>query len=185
MTFRNLKENEAALQNALDEVQRLASTDYLTGLHNRRHFMELAEYEFNRAHRYSRLLFAIMLDIDLFKQVNDTHGHAVGDQVLREIAECCHQTKREVDIVGRVGGEEFAILLPESDLAAACQFAERLRQIIAHKIIKTESGPVMVTASLGAATLDDECFTLDNILASADQALYTAKRNGRNRVCCG
>jgi diguanylate cyclase (GGDEF)-like protein len=163
-------------------VQRLAITDSLTGLYNRRHFFELADNELQRARRYRRFLSAIMLDIDHFKQVNDTHGHAVGDHVLKEVADCCRQTMRKEDVLGRYGGDEFAIMLPESNLVATCQVAERLRQRIAQKPIDTEVGPVTVTVSLGVSTLDDECSNPETLLANADQALYVAKRSGRNRV---
>jgi diguanylate cyclase (GGDEF)-like protein len=182
LLFRNLKKSESELGKALEEVQRLAITDSLTGLYNRRHFFELAEHELQRARRYRRSLSAIMLDIDHFKQVNDTYGHAVGDHVLKEVADSCRQAMRKEDVLGRYGGEEFVIMMPESNLVATCQVAERLRQSIAQKTIDTEVGPVMVTVSLGVITLDDECSTLETLLAGADQALYWAKRSGRNRV---
>ena len=124
-----------------------------------------------------------MVDIDHFKQVNDTSGHAVGDQVLQQVAEHCRQELRETDVVGRYGGDEFAILLPESDPVAAAQVAERLRQRIARQPLNTTTGPVAVTISLGIAALDDENLTLDILLSRADQALYDAKQGGRNRVC--
>ena len=149
LLFRNLKKSESELGNALEEVQRLAITDSLTGLYNRRHFFELAEHELQRARRYRRFLSAMMLDIDHFKQVNDTYGHAVGDHVLKEVADCCRQAMRKEDVLGRYGGDEFAIMLPESDLVTTCQVAERLRQSIAQKTIETEVGPVTVTVSLG------------------------------------
>ena len=182
LLFRNLKQSESELGKALEEVQRLAITDSLTGLYNRRHFLELAEHELQRARRYRRFLSAIMLDIDHFKQVNDTYGHAAGDHVLKEVADCCRQVMRKEDVLGRYGGEEFVIMLPESNLSATCQVAERLRQSIAQKTIDTEVGPVMVTVSLGVITLGDECSTLETLLAGADQDLYLAKRSGRNRV---
>jgi diguanylate cyclase (GGDEF)-like protein len=182
LLFRNLKKSESELGKALEEVQRLAITDSLTGLYNRRHFFELAEHELQRARRYRRSLSAIMLDIDHFKQVNDTYGHAVGDHVLKEVADSCRQAMLKEDVLGRYGGEEFVIMMPESNLVATCQVAERLRQSIAQKTIDTEVGPVMVTVSLGVITLDDECSTLETLLAGADQALYWAKRSGRNRV---
>ncbi len=183
LLFRNLKQNESALQNALEQVQRLAITDSLTGLYNRGHFFELAEHELQSARRYQHPLSAMMLDIDRFKLVNDTYGHAGGDQVLQAIAECCRQVMRKVDVLGRLGGEEFAIIMPETDLAAACQVAERLRQSIAEKTFDTEAGPVRVTVSIGVSTLDDRYSKPEALVAGADQALYVAKRNGRNRVC--
>lgn len=168
------------------EVQQLASTDSLTGLHNRRNFMELAKREFGRARRYQRPLAAIMLDLDHFKQVNDTHGHAVGDQVLQIVAERCQKTVREIDILGRYGGEEFIVLLLETDLNGACIVAERLRTAITSKPMRVGEGlELNVTASLGVAQRDENTTSLEILIARADQALYVAKHKGRNRVAIG
>jgi diguanylate cyclase (GGDEF)-like protein len=182
LLFRNLKRKEAALENALQEVQRLAITDYLTSLYNRRHFSKVGEDEVQRARRYRRSLSAIMLDIDHFKRVNDTYGHTVGDKILQGVAECCRHELRGVDVVGRYGGDEFVILLPENDLVAAEQVAERLRKSIAKRRLNTTKGPAKVTASLGVVTMDSENPTLETLLTRADQALYVAKQQGRNRV---
>lgn len=174
-----------AIENArlFGQVQQLSITDGLTGVYNRRHFFELAEREFERAHRYERLLSAIMVDIDNFKSVNDKFGHAAGDEVLRVIARRLLDCMREVDILGRYGGEEFAVLLPENDLASAQNVAERLRRRIADAPISLEHSPLTVTISLGVATPDKGCDSLAALLERADQALYTAKQEGRNRVC--
>lgn len=180
--FRNLKQSETALRNALEEVQKLAIIDALTGLYNRRHFFELAEFEFQRAHRYQRELSVIMLDIDDFKMVNDTYGHIIGDQVLQEIAESCRQETRKVDIVARYGGEEFIFLLPEIDIETAMQVAERLRENIATRKITTRAGSVTVTASLGLSNLTEDYPNLESLLIAADAALYQAKETGRNRI---
>jgi diguanylate cyclase (GGDEF)-like protein len=185
LLFRNLKRNEEALENALQEVHRLAITDYLTSLYNRRHFSKIGEGEVQRARRYRRPLSAIMLDIDHFKQMNDTYGHTVGDQILQGVAESCRQELRGVDVVGRYGGDEFVILLPENDLASAEQVAERLRKSIAQRRFTTTKGSVKVTASLGVAALDGKSPTLETLLSRADQALYGAKQSGRNRVSKG
>jgi diguanylate cyclase (GGDEF)-like protein len=185
LLFRNLTQSESELRKAMGEVQRLAITDPLTGLYNRRHFFELGEREIQGARRYKRSLSAIMMDIDHFKLVNDTYGHRIGDQVLQEIAERCRRAVRMVDVVGRYGGEEFAIILPETDLAAACRVADRLRESISGQTIATEAGPVVVTTSLGVSTLRNGTTKLDNLLDGADQALYVAKRSGRNRVSSG
>ena len=144
--------------------------------------MELAQREFRRARRHRRPLTAIMLDIDHFKKVNDTYGHAVGDQVLQIIAARCRETVREIDILGRYGGEEFVVLLLETDIDGTCVMAERLRQCVAEPPISTDGGPLVITISLGIAILDKECTDLDNLLRRADQALYVSKRNGRNRA---
>lgn len=182
LLYRNLKQSETALRQVLQEVQKLAVTDSLTGLLNRRHFFELAEHELRRAKRYSRPLSAIMLDVDHFKQINDTYGHAVGDTVLREVAQVCMRETRNVDVLGRYGGEEFVIVLPECETHAAREVAERLRQSIAELSVNTPEGPVQVTASLGVASLSSQSMTLDALIAAADTALYSAKRGGRDNV---
>jgi diguanylate cyclase (GGDEF)-like protein len=182
LLFRNLKQSETALRNALEEVQRLAITDSLTGLYSRRHLFELAGHEFQRARRYQLPLSVMMVDIDEFKRVNDTHGHAIGDQVLQGVAERCRKELREVDVIGRYGGDEFTALLPETGLSAACQVAERLRKNIAERTLDTKAGRITVTVSLGIAVLGDEHLTPESLLDRADQALYAAKQNGRNRV---
>jgi len=166
------------------ELARQARIDSLTGLSNRRHFIELADIELARAKRYDKPLSVLMLDLDEFKSINDTHGHQSGDRVLRKIGEVCVETLREVDIVGRVGGEEFAVLLPESDANQAADVAERLRQGIANAEILLESAaPLKVTASIGISTLTAIDTTIDKLLHLADKALYEAKRTGRNKVC--
>jgi len=173
-----------AIQNArlFSEVQLLASTDSLTGLHNRRHFIEMSKREFGRARRYQRPLTAIMMDIDHFKQVNDTYGHAVGDQALQIVAERLRKTVRDIDILGRYGGEEFAALLLETDLDEARIVAERLRQCAAEPPINIEGSTLTITISVGVASLDKGYTGLDTLLVRADQALYIAKQAGRNRV---
>lgn len=170
-----------ALEQAL---ARQAKTDSLTGLSNRRHFLELAEKELARARRYDKLLSVLMLDLDQFKGINDTHGHQTGDSVLRMVGEVCRRTLREVDIVGRLGGEEFAILLPEIDVMQAMEVAERLRQDIANAVIPLEQGGELnATASIGITTLTADDANIDKLLDLADKAMYEAKRTGRNRVC--
>jgi diguanylate cyclase (GGDEF)-like protein len=185
LLFRNLQRKEEAFENALQEVQRLAITDSLTNLYNRRHFSKVGEDEVQRACRYGRSLSAIMLDIDHFKQVNDTFGHTVGDQILQGVAASCRKALRGVDVLGRYGGDEFVILLPENDRAAAVQVAERLRKKIAHIRLNTTSGAVKVTASLGVASVECDKPSLETLLSHADKALYVAKRRGRNRVSKG
>ena len=177
-----------ALENArlFGEVQRLAITDGLTGMHTRRHFFELAERELNRARRFQHPVSAIMLDLDHFKQVNDTYGHAVGDQVLRVVAERCGESIRDIDILGRYGGEEFAVILPGTDLPGAQTMAERLRRSVADAPIPTDKGDLTVTISLGVASSaqgqDDDEKGVAALLNRADAAMYAAKQAGRNRV---
>jgi diguanylate cyclase (GGDEF)-like protein len=185
LLFRNMKRHEEALENALQEVQRLAITDSLTNLYNRRHFSKVGENEVQRVCRYGRSLSAIMLDIDHFKRVNDTFGHKVGDQILQGVAESCRQELRAVDVLGRYGGDEFVILLPENDRVAAGKVAERLRKTIAHRQLNTAKGPIKVTASLGVVSVDCDKPSLETLLSRADKALYVAKKRGRNRVSKG
>lgn len=164
------------------EMQRLAITDPLTGLYNRRHFYKLAEQELHRSRRYNHPLSAIMLDVDHFKHVNDTYGHAIGDEVLRSLAVICQNNLRHIDIHSRYGGEEFAFLLVETDLKGAQTVAERLRHRVAETPIMTKIGPVTVSISLGVAEATDDTPDLLSLLDHADVALYAAKQAGRNQV---
>jgi diguanylate cyclase (GGDEF)-like protein len=179
-----LRKSEEALRKAHNELERLASTDPLTGLYNRRHFVQLAESEVGRSRRYGHSLAAIMLDIDHFKQVNDIYGHGAGDKVLVLVAECCRRQLRSGDTAGRYGGDEFVIVLPESGLPAAEQFAERFRLRVMQESIDLEQN-LTVTVSLGVAALQGEGLTLEALLSRADKALYLAKRSGRNCVSSG
>ncbi|HUE99886.1 MAG TPA: diguanylate cyclase [Anaerolineales bacterium] len=164
------------------EVQSLALTDHLTGLQNRRSLFELGQVEFARAHRLNRPFCCMMLDLDHFKQVNDTYGHPVGDQVLKEFARRCKESVREIDLVGRYGGEELIILLPETDRETALQIAERLRSSIVVKPIKISDREIAITVSIGVATKDENTLQLETLIARADQAMYMAKHKGRNCV---
>jgi diguanylate cyclase (GGDEF)-like protein len=167
------------------ETQRLAITDELTSVHNRRHLFTLAEREVATARRYGRPVSAIMFDIDNFKRINDSHGHAVGDEVLRSVAARCSEVIRDVDVLGRYGGEEFAVLLPETPLQGAVETAERLRAAIGDRGISTSVGDVAVTISAGAAELSPETVDVHALLDRADAAMLFAKRLGRNRVQAG
>jgi len=169
------------------EVQQIAITDPLTGLYNRRGLLNIGRRELERAARYSRPLSAILFDIDFFKKVNDTHGHVFGDKVLRKVADCCRQHLRNVDIIGRYGGEEFLILLPETNASITRQIAERLRLAIAETLTWLDETPessryVQVTVSLGVASLTPGMQDLAELIERADQAQYRAKQLGRNRV---
>jgi two-component system, cell cycle response regulator len=167
---------------ARQELFALATKDALTGLRNRRYFLEGAETEFARSRRHGRGFALLLIDADHFKQVNDTRGHAAGDRALQGIAEICNRSLREVDLVGRLGGEEFAVAMPEADLVVACQVAERLRQQIGEHEVAAEDQAFRVTVSIGVAAASPADRTLDQMLRRADQALYTAKNSGRNRV---
>ncbi len=166
------------------ELKRQAHIDHLTGVSNRGYFMVQAEQELSRAVRYDKPLSLYMLDIDFFKKVNDSYGHKIGDLVLIKLAEICRQTLREVDIIGRVGGEEFVILLPETDLVEATEVAERLREAIAKSRVPLEGGlPLHFTVSIGVTSMVSKDDNMDVLLNLADKALYGAKEKGRNRVC--
>ncbi len=164
------------------EVQLAAITDDLTALFNRRYVMALAEQEFQRSRRFSRPLSAIMIDIDHFKNVNDTYGHAAGDQIIAEVGRRLHTGIRAIDIAGRYGGEEFVLVLPETALPGAGLLADRLRRGMAANPIPTVGGVLSITISLGVATTEPGLTDVASLIANADSALYAAKQAGRNRV---
>jgi diguanylate cyclase (GGDEF)-like protein len=159
----------------------MATTDGLTGLCNHRHFQELFDAMIARAERYGRKLSLILTDIDHFKSVNDTYGHPVGDKVLKRVAVVLGQGARRTDIVSRYGGEEFAVLMEETDRVGARHIAERIRTAVEAEIFHTEHGQFKSTISLGIATYPDDATVKAKLTECADQALYTAKRGGRNR----
>ncbi len=171
---------ELARQTA--EFERLSLTDSLTGVANRRHLNERAQVEIATVRRKRSPLAVVMFDIDNFKNVNDTYGHAVGDTVLRRIANVAKEWLRPPDLIARVGGEEFALLLPGVGLPEAVAIAERIRASIAGTSIESDDVPVRVTSSFGVATFDDAAETLDAVMRLADAALYSAKQAGRDRV---
>jgi diguanylate cyclase (GGDEF)-like protein/PAS domain S-box-containing protein len=167
------------------KVQRLATQDPLTGCFNRRHFFERAEQEMQRSLRYRRPLALVMMDIDAFKQVNDRFGHPVGDEALCHLVRLCQGQMRSIDLLGRYGGDEFAILMPETTLEGAHQAAERLLVQVQAMAITTPSGTCTMTVSIGIAGMVEgskETATLDGLVRRADQALYAAKSAGQNCV---
>lgn len=166
----------------LEDAQKRAETDSLTGLANHRHFFDLASNEFTRAMRYHHALTALMFDIDHFKEVNDNYGHSFGDKVLVSIANLCMQLFRSIDIVGRYGGEEFAVLLPETPVNTANEVAERLRRSVAAMIISHENTSISITISIGIASLQSGCVSVNGLISQADEALYSAKNAGRNKI---
>jgi len=170
----------AELELARRDAVRMATTDALTGIHNRRGLLALADREVKLAVRGARPLAAIAFDLDHFKRVNDTHGHAEGDRVLRAVAEAVLKEIRTTDLFGRVGGEEFLLVLPETSPEAAAQLAERIRLRLTREVVVGHP-PAPVTASLGVARLDGTG-TLESLQSDADAALYRAKQGGRNRV---
>ena len=164
------------------ELFRLATTDPLTGCLNRRQFMDMLAQEFARSQRHGHHLTLMALDLDFFKRINDGYGHAVGDQALKSFVATAHFTLRQTDYLGRLGGEEFAILLPETDMDQASRVAERLRHEVAQICIDTPLGHVQFTVSIGLARFQPGFGTSDELLCEADRALYQAKSSGRNRV---
>jgi len=179
-----LQRTHAQLQSAYTELGRLATTDPLTGLANRRHWMTLAKKEFQRSCRYQHPLSVLMLDLDHFKAVNDTYGHAVGDLALATATQAASSILRTQDCLGRYGGEEFVMLLPETDAAAAAIVAERIRKAIADPTITSlPSAPgLTLTVSIGGTSCQSTDTSIEAALNRADRALYQAKNRGRNRV---
>jgi diguanylate cyclase (GGDEF)-like protein len=180
----------AGTQDALQEVQRsnqmlerLAATDPLTGAGNRRQFIERIGAEIARAKRSGAPLSLLSLDLDHFKEINDSRGHVVGDEVLCEFVRKCLEAIRPYDSVARVGGEEFMVLLPGATLDTACAVGERLRSAIQGNAFEVGSRPsIDVTISMGVSEFGRDGDTLDEFLSVADQRLYRAKHEGRNRV---
>jgi diguanylate cyclase (GGDEF)-like protein len=163
-------------------MEEMATTDGLTGAVNRRRFQEQLTAALQRAARFGREVSVLMVDADHFKSINDTYGHPVGDLVLKRIARLLKAEARRTDVVARYGGEEFVVILDETGADGAEQVAERVRQRIEAELIQGEFGRVKVTVSLGLATWPAHAETQDLLLERADQALYEAKRKGRNRV---
>jgi diguanylate cyclase (GGDEF)-like protein/PAS domain S-box-containing protein len=165
------------------ELQEFATTDFLTGLSNRRHFMERMENELNRIKRINGARAAVLMcDLDHFKQVNDRHGHAAGDAALRHFAAILCATMRKIDIAGRVGGEEFAVLLPGAEEGAGYFLAQRVQQELALQPFRDDAGEISMTVSIGITALCATDSDAGNALSRSDQALYRAKREGRNRI---
>lgn len=171
-----------AQKQAEADLRRLATTDSLTGCFNRRFFMERAAETFALSHHHGRRMSVMMLDIDHFKRVNDTYGHPVGDEVIRAMARTCMQYVRGRDIVGRLGGEEFAIALPETARDGAMILAERIREAMAALRIEVDGHAITITVSIGVADMAADDTSVEVVLARADRALYEAKRSGRDCV---
>ncbi len=178
----NSERLESDLKSAQIELERMAKIDFLTGIANNRFFFEAGESEIQRAHRYNRPLAVLMVDLDHFKKINDTYGHAIGDKALMELAVTCKDLLRNIDIFGRLGGEEFAILLPETDIVGGGIIAERLLSAIAKTNIEADNKILHITVSIGVAELLPDENQLETLLKRADDAMYEAKRKGRNQV---
>ena len=175
--------NVSDLVREAEALERLATIDGMTGLNNRRNFLALAETEWARFRRYGRPLALLMFDIDHFKSVNDTYGHDVGDEVIMAVADVLQKDKRTSDIAGRMGGEEFALVLPEATLDSAVAAGERLRKLLADRVIAAQGRRIPVTISVGASICHAGMDGVGELIKEADLALYEAKKSGRNRVC--
>lgn len=173
-----------AIENArlFEQTHYHSITDGLTGLYNSRYFFDIAQFEFERNRRYPGNLSVMMLDVDLFKSVNDTYGHPVGDEVLRHVAHLTLASLRKADVVARYGGEEYVMLMPETGLEEACGVAERLRKVVADTPVQVEDQTISVTVSIGVATLSLDQPNFNALVKCADDALYIAKGAGRNQI---
>jgi diguanylate cyclase (GGDEF)-like protein len=180
---RKLVDSNQALADKQAELTFTATHDELTGLINRREFVRLAEIELTRSARVPSATGLVMMDLDFFKKINDSYGHLAGDDVLQQAAKAMLTAVRAMDVVARMGGEEFAVLLPNTDGAGAIAVAEKIKGQMAHSIFRAKSVPILVTASFGVSCLTEGMAgTVEELYAAADRALYTAKNNGRNCV---
>ena len=175
----------AELTQTINELTELSLRDPLTGLYNRRVLKERMLEELSRAHRFGAPLSLMMVDIDHFKRINDTHGHAVGDLVIAHVAKLLAKDRRVSDIVSRYGGEELVLLLPHTPLEGALILADRLRETVQGSPFRTPIGKDHVTVSIGVAAYEHAMREPSELLELADRALYRSKREGRNRVCVG
>ncbi len=178
VTMRDVTEH----QHMKEQLIELSRVDMLTGIYNRRYFMEQCEQRFHYHKRYQHPLAVLMLDTDHFKKINDTYGHAQGDRVLQSLAECCKKLLRKTDVFGRIGGEEFAICLPEAVLENAAMIAERIRCACENNAVDSEKGPLLYTVSIGVAEMEQGVRSFSALLSKADAALYKAKEAGRNNI---
>lgn len=183
INFIGIKEDISERKALEEKLQKLANTDSLTGLFNRRVFLEHLKQESDRVARLGGLATLLMLDLDFFKQINDSYGHATGDEALRQFAKIVKSHSRSIDVPARLGGEEFAILLPSTNQNDAEVVAERLRQEVSEIMIEHPKGIVRMTVSIGAALISTCHLDGEVALSHADNALYKAKQAGRNQVC--
>ena len=185
LVYRSSHITSIALQRDTHERQlyRLATQDSLTGMHNRRQFLELAEHELRRSQRYQQPLAVLMMGLDRFKGINDRYGHAAGDTVIARFAAVCREVLRGSDLAGRLGGEEFAAVLVNTRPEQAVQVAERLREAVGETPVENSGQQIRFTVSVGLTMLTGEGDSIEDALKRADKLLYQAKDSGRNRVC--
>lgn len=176
---RKLAKKNKKLEKANERIEKLSKTDVLTGLANRRHFMDYFEKMISQAQRHSNPISLVMIDLDKFKDINDSYGHQAGDDVLSALGNLLSRETRKEDLAGRIGGEEFAVILTQTDIEKADNYAERIRKEINQ--LEVDSVPAEITASLGVSEMKDGDDS-ESLLKRADAALYEAKENGRNRV---
>ena len=176
-----LAQNMKELLSTRDHLAKMASTDVLTGVFSRRWWFDAAEKEFGRARRYGRTFSLLMADLDWFKQINDTYGHEAGDRALNQFGDMLRKTCRKSDVMGRLGGEEFAVLLPETSAEAAQNLATRITKACLSIIVDPSAGAGKCSCSIGVTELRQDDEKMDSVLTRADQALYAAKRAGRNQ----
>jgi len=182
-TIDELQSTQIELQNVLAEVQKLANTDPLTEVLNRRSLFGFAHQEFNRVSRYGPPFSILLMDLDNFKKVNDNYGHQVGDIALCTVVKSIKNSIRNVDFLGRYGGEEFMAILPQTYGEEAFILAERIRTMVANNIIKTDQGNLLLTISIGVSTYSTKDRSLDDMISRADRGVYQAKQQGRNKCC--
>ncbi|MCK5259568.1 MAG: GGDEF domain-containing protein [Candidatus Omnitrophica bacterium] len=165
------------------EIEQIAITDSLTDVHTRRHITERFQEELKRSKVRNIKMSFLMIDVDFFKKFNDQYGHLTGDQILREVGLLINENIREIDIAGRYGGEEFCVILPDTDHQGAQYAAERIRKAIEDALIKAYDASVKITVSIGVSTFPGDGRKMDELIDKADWALYRAKKQGRNKVC--
>jgi diguanylate cyclase (GGDEF)-like protein len=175
--------NVTDLVQQADRLTEMATVDGMTGLFNRRHFLALADIEWSRYQRHWRPLSLLMLDIDRFKSINDQFGHDIGDHVIVQVADICRRYRRKSDLIARFGGEEFLLLLPETQASEAQAAAERLRRRVERSDLSIATHTIAATVSIGVALATPNMRTIFDLIKAADHALYVAKNSGRNRVC--
>jgi len=177
----NLTRTVTELRSTRDRLARMASTDVLTGVYSRRWWFDLAGKEFSRSRRYDRTFSLLTADLDWFKQINDTFGHEAGDRVLHQFGGMLRTTCRQSDVIGRLGGEEFAVLVPETSSDAAQHLATRITEACRALVVDAAAGDVQCSCSIGVTEVHPDDERLDSVLTRADQALYVAKRAGRDQ----
>lgn len=177
----SLNEMADSIELDIKKLQQKATTDELIGISNRRAFIKSLEHEIKRSHRYASPLSLLMIDVDNFKSVNDTYGHLIGDKVLKHFCGISQTALRDNDLMGRIGGDEFAFLLPETNIDSAIIVAERIRTAVEKSSLIYDSEKLLITVSIGATQLTKDDF-IDTFQKRADMAMYTSKKNGRNQT---